>query len=48
MITLGMGLNDPVQRHDITKLFDELNMKGVFLSLHWDTNPMDTNILNES
>ena len=29
MIILGMDLNDPVQRHDVTFFFDELDMEGI-------------------
>ena len=48
MIILGMDLKDPAQRYDITKNFDELNMKEEIQSIHTGQRLLATNILNES
>ena len=48
IIILGMKLNDPVQRYDITKYFEELYTKEAILSIHRGHEPPATNILNES
>ena len=34
MIILGMDLNDPAQRYDLTKYFEELNIKEEIQSIH--------------
>ena len=44
MIILGMDLNDPAQRYDITKYFDELHMKEIIQSLHRGQRPPAINI----
>ena len=48
IIILGMDLKDPAQRYDITKNFDELNMKEEIQSIHIGQRLLATNILNES
>ena len=47
-IILGIDLNDPAQRYDINKFFEELNMKEAIQSLHCGQRPPVTNILNDS
>ena len=48
MINIGIGLNDPAQRHDLTSFFDELNMKEEILTTYIGEKPPITNVLNES
>ena len=46
LIIIGMDLNDPVQRHDHTKFFEELHMKEAILTIHSGSSPLVTNIRN--
>ena len=48
MIILGMDLNDPAQRYDITKYFEGLNMKEAIQLMNRGQRPPATNIWNDS
>ena len=46
LVFAGIGLNDPIERHDFQAYFVELNMHEAILAAHPKTSPPVINILN--